>query len=1338
MKPHKLLCLAVCLFVFNTHHAQTFREGVVVEDLVSGTGGVTGEYTSLLVVNGNPSIVCYNRTRSALVYMRATDASGVGWSTPLMLDSVDDVGQYASMAIVNGNPAVAYYDATNNDLKYVRAADASGSSWGAPVTVVSTGGVGEYCSLQVVNGNPAISYYDASGDDLMYVRATDASGSSWGSPVNVDASGVTGLHTSLNIVNGNPAIAYHNESSDDLLYVRATDASGSSWSSPVNVDATDDVGQDACLVVVNGNPAISYLDNTSNDLKYARAADASGSSWNTPIAVDTAGKVGNYTSMAIVNGSPAISYWDITSFDLKYVRAGNASGTSWNTPVRIDSTCFVGRYSSMQVVNGNPAISYLDGTNNDLKYVRASNASGSGWNTPLSFDASPSTGYYASVAIVNGNPAISYQDITNENLRYVRANDGTGKTWGTPLVLDSSAEAGKYSSMVVVDGNPAIAYLDEQNWDLKYIRATNAEGTSWGSPVTVVSTNSVGRYCTMTVVNGNPAIAYQDVTNGYLMYVRATDVSGTSWASPVTIDASGNAGRDASLYVVDGNPAISYLEDSGGDSLKYVRATDSFGTSWNSPVTIDEASNHTSLSIINGNPAISYHEGGDLKYVRANNVAGSSWGAPVTPDATGDVGARSSLTVVDGHPAISYHDETNSTLKYIRATDASGSSWGTAEVLDSLGSTETGERTSMYSSGGEVFIAYRFTDKAVAKFIYGSSYSWTGGAGNSNWFTTANWSNTAVPTASSTAIIPEGLSFYPDIDTGVATCLSLRVDSAADFTISGGTIQVAGDIENEDTIDATGGAIVLNGTEAQLISANIISATSLTLDNNSGATINDGTINILESYSPTSGTLATGGNLVLVSSASNTGVILAGNSGGGYLSGDVVTQRYNTGKRAYRFYGHPFTSSIALNELTDDIDITGSGGASNGFTTTATNNPSAFWFDVTNGDTSTTGNNPGWTAFTSAGATDWDQYELLLLFIRGAKGEGLTGGSYTPSPVTFEAAGTVNQGTQVATLTKGSNTDFAGCGNPFPCGVQMQNISTGSNVGANYYVWDATSGAAGAYVTNAYTLPYILPPWGAFFTTVSVTDNITFEEADKVSGGAALFKTTVPKNWVELYIYDSTNKWDRLLIHLDDNSMAAEDKMDGKKLYNPGLDFYTLSKDTVRLAVDVRPYDDGKRIPLGLAAYNRYNKYVIKVGMFDIPAGTKLVLHDKYLNTQQELKPGFEYWFDVTSDSATQGDNRFELNMVGKPTTGIIEAKNEARVYISPNPAYDEVKISFAGLEGEAQLKLVSVTGQVLYTQRVHQNTGRVIIPLQDIPAGMYLIELRSRNKMYSEKLIRN
>ncbi len=291
---------------------------------VDSTGDV-GWHTSLAVVNGNPAISYHDVGNDYLKYVRATDASGADWSSPVTVDGgcqqcgAGSVRSYTSLLVVNGNPAISYFDGTyyNYDLKYVRASDASGSAWGTPVTVDRANALGSFASLVVVNGNPAISH--VSCYDLKYVRAFNASGSAWGDPVTVDSDGHAGEYSSLAVVNGRPAISYFDEANRDLKYVRATDASGAAWSSPVTIDSAGSVGFNSSLVVVNGNPAISYF-KAGGDLKYVRASDAGGSAWEIPVTLDTSvGIIGLYAhSLAVVNGRPAISYCDVTNFDLKY------------------------------------------------------------------------------------------------------------------------------------------------------------------------------------------------------------------------------------------------------------------------------------------------------------------------------------------------------------------------------------------------------------------------------------------------------------------------------------------------------------------------------------------------------------------------------------------------------------------------------------------------------------------------------------------------------------------------------------------------------------------------------------------------------------------------------------------------------------------------------------------------------------------------------------------------------------------------------------------------------------------------------------------------------------
>lgn len=901
----------------------------------------------------------------------------------------------------------------------------------------------------------------------------------------------------------------------------------------------------------------------------------------------------------------------------------------------------------------------------------------------------------------NDTPYVAYRDISNSSKATVMKYNGS--SWVSVGGAAVSAGSGQYTRLAF-DSNDTLylAYRDGTNSKATVVKYN---GSSW---VTVgsggISTGNAEFLSLAVDNNDTPYLAYSDYANGDMATV--VKYNGSSW----TVVGSGGFSTGGAYHIslaFDSNnvPYVSYRNyHSAGGIYGNTTVMKYSGGNWSAVGNVGfsaGAVSYTSLAFgANDTPYVAYQDQGTSYKATLMKYNGSSWVAVGGAGFSAGSASYTSLAFDSSHnPCLAYVDGGNGyKVSVMRYKDNSWASIGSAGF--SPGGPDY--VCLALNSKDEPYVAFRDGANSYKASVmkYEPPNLWNG----TTWSKGTPDSTSSVAIASNTA--PTTFS-----------CNDLTINSGVALnTGTSDVVTIYGDLANDgDGVTGTGTLIFTkNGTSTL-----------------SGDTIeHEGTITVESGC-----TLATNGLLRLKSNSTNTGRIGASD---GTISGNVHVQRYMPGKRCFRFYGHPFSTSIALSQLTDEIDITGSGGAANGFTATTTNNPSAFYWDVSTADNSTTGANPGWQPFTSANTTSWDRYELLRLLVRGGKGQGLSNGTYTPVASTFEAAGEVNQGTQVITLTKGSNSDFVACGNPFASPVQMNTVALGSNIGANYYAWDATSGAAGAYVTNAWTLDWKLPAYAAFFTTLSANSNntLTFEEQDKEAIGTGLFKTTGPDDWVELYIYDSVTKWDRLLIHLDDNAMEVEDNQDGKKLYNPGLDFFTLSKDDVRLAVDVRPYDDGKSIPIGLTAYSRYNRYVIKTGMFNIPAGARLYLYDKYLNKKEELKAGFEYWFDVTNDSLTQGNNRFEINMVGQPTNGIAQAAQSAKMQLVPNPAREEVKLSFDKLEGTALVRITGITGQVIFSREVNTATGSITIPLGDIPVGVYIAELKSKNASLTEKLI--
>lgn len=582
-----------------------------------------------------------------------------------------------------------------------------------------------------------------------------------------------------------------------------------------------------------------------------------------------------------------------------------------------------------------------------------------------------------------------------------------------------------------------------------------------------------------------------------------------------------------------------------------------------------------------------------------------------------------------------------------------------------------------------------------------SSTTWNG----------TTWSN-GTPTSTIDAIIASSTT------PGNFTCKELTINSGVSLTMgSGTTANINGNLTNNGS--GFSGVGTFNFAASSTISGNAISCA--------------GTVTVASGA-----TLTTGGLLTLTSDATNTGRI--GNSSG-TISGNITVQRYIPGgRRAYRFLSHPFTSAQALTSLTDDIDITGTGGSTNGFTTTGSNNPSSYWYDVTTANGSST-NDIGWTAFTNtngSGANSWDQYEGIRVLVRGAIGEGLTSAAYTPSAVTLDMTGTVNQGTQTISRTKGSGTTYALVGNPFPSPVNMDALSFTGGIGTNFYVWNAQQGTKGGYTTYTYgSSSFSLPVAGAFVTQLSATGSIIIEEADKTASTSTMFKTTGFANRITLNIEDSTTYWDRFQLHYDDNAMAVAETDDALKFPNPEVTFSAFSKDDSALAIDNRPYTENEVIVLGFNTPYQKN-YKIVVPDFDMPAGTKLYLKDNYTGKNEELNAGYEYWFTVDANTASQGKGRFELNAIGKPTAGIAAVNNGGlKVKLVPNPTTDNVTLYYEGAGKELEITVTNLMGVKVANATANNANGNILLPTAHLASGMYMVVVRNGSEVMTQKLIK-
>jgi hypothetical protein len=195
-------------------------------------------------------------------------------------------------------------------------------------------------------------------------------------------------------------------------------------------------------------------------------------------------------------------------------------------------------------------------------------------------------------------------------------------------------------------------------------------------------------------VNGRPAIAFNGPS---LRFSRALDALGERWGSN-TMVALQSAHFD--LQVINGNPALAFI---GNNSLMYVRAGDSNGTTWPSAITVKTTvpgtfvAQYVSLATISGNPAIACWNSvsNGIFYFRAGDSSGAIWSSNGVLVATGNADLQ--LAQVSGNPAIAYAWDNGTAFndvghqteaRFIRANDTNGTSWPASPITVNSGGTE--------------------------------------------------------------------------------------------------------------------------------------------------------------------------------------------------------------------------------------------------------------------------------------------------------------------------------------------------------------------------------------------------------------------------------------------------------------------------------------------------------------------------------------------------------------------------------------------------------------------------------------------------------------------------
>ncbi len=497
-------------------------------------------------------------------------------------------------------------------------------------------------------------------------------------------------------------------------------------------------------------------------------------------------------------------------------------------------------------------------------------------------------------------------------------------------------------------------------------------------------------------------------------------------------------------------------------------------------------------------------------------------------------------------------------------------------------------------------------------------------------------------------------------------------------------------------------------------------------------------LEITDEIQSNKGKLETTANLTLLSTSTKTCKVITGS--GGYITasgtGKVITQQYIPGgRRVFRFISNPFSSALALSQLTDDIDITGAGGSANGFTSTTTNNPSCYYFDAANADNNTSGQNSGWTAFTNASASNWSSSQPIFLYVRGAKSEGLDGTAYTPSSVTLTIEGqTLNYDTKTISLTKGANSDFISIGNPYFSPLEIGNLASAqrTNLGNSFYVFDANLGTNGGYITKSWGSSYILPALGGFFTTLSASGSITFKETDKTATAGDDVFTRIPSpNRLNIEIFKGDRMYDATDLVLDSGLTQQFDEYDALKMSNFDLNLFTVSTEGKHLAINQAFFEAGNIIPLGIETAES-GDFTFQIPNNSFPENYKLTLIDALKKTSTVLTGGSSYSFQMDSKNTASFQNRFAIQIDATQKT---QNLNAAKCVVYPNPAANNESIEIMANQSIHKVELFDINGKLVASVN-GQKQQHLQLPTQDLNAGMFIAKIHFQNQISTQKII--
>ena len=590
---------------------------------------------------------------------------------------------------------------------------------------------------------------------------------------------------------------------------------------------------------------------------------------------------------------------------------------------------------------------------------------------------------------------------------------------------------------------------------------------------------------------------------------------------------------------------------------------------------------------------------------------------------------------------------------------------------------------------------------------------------------------------------PSGVNFSGDIN------INGNLDiSNTNITFSDNArLSVGGNISNTGSeIAATNLSLSLIGSGNQFIDSKKLSLKDLNFSGSGTKTLDDevqvfGTV----TGSGSSAVLNANGKLILKSNATATARI-AQLPAGVSISGNYTIERFNPGKRSFRFLASPVVGGTALqwrnngdNTAGLGTQITGAGGNSNGFDPSTSNSPSAFSYNEAAGNP-TSATDPGWTPFSSGNMTLVNG-EGYRVFLRGDRTINLTSTSaQVATNTTLSVTGTYPSGVFTKNLSLTGSNGWHLIGNPFPSPISWNAITKNASVSGSYSVWNPNSSSYVSYNGSTGLAGDIIQSSQAFLVRATGSGaSISIEEADKVSGTGGFFGKAQLTNHLKLTLmYDSSN-YDVAFLHFRADAENGLDRWDAAKMNNPNVNVSFLSSDMLRQSIASYGIMESEEIivPLSTARCTPSALYKMQIDGANSFELYKPYLQDKVKGTLTAITEAYTQAISL-ADTALLADGR--LAIVFKKTANAAgSVEEQSSFFMYPNPASESIQLAFEGkyLQENKTVEIIDINGKKVLSTAVSSGTSLFPISISDLASGVYQVIITSNASVTHDKFIK-